>query len=642
MKTNLLKNIKSKFIFNKVFDYIGQNKKLQIFKYTKYFQEILGIKIFDYQQIYFNKKGIKLDDLNKFFSPKYHIINNYFNKDILKNNLLSFLNDNDISYNSLKSYIFEYYKNLTTNLNNENKTKILIDIYSPFFDDLLENGYIELFTIPIEMNIIEKYQLYNDYIIAWEKLNKSNSNLSIIINFKNERDITLLKDFNINFEKIKNLDMINIGNEKNINYNNLLKNIFSLNNFGKNLINLNLKIHDIWSKITDLKLFEKFNNFQKLKTLELNGFNFENNFILNINNLISLNLRNSTNIILSKNNKLKYLLISNCNILKNESLIKLENLEKCELLNYKNNQKYHEILDFTSFSNLKFINCEICDFIHLADITPLENANINSTIDNNAEIEKSMIEKICKLKKLKEVSFDIYNINLEVISNINYKNSSLNKMCIHMKNEFQNANFYGLINKFENLLELNLEFQGGEEYFESNLKIIENDKCKINKFSISGCGVHNIELYCGPYSNLNELKLDENGKISNLKDSFPLFQNNCQIKFDKLNNFTFINKELSIEPVPFEVLNNLYNNLNKIQNLKNIYINCYSSEMNKEFYEKFIKKLLEMKLDSITFEVQKMGNEEINDLNDFYKLEELKEIYPLVLTDKKYNINKNY
>lgn len=642
MKTNLLKNIKSKFIFNKVFDYIGQNKKLQIFKYSKYFQEILGIKIFNYQEIYFNKKGVKLDDLNKFFSPKYHLVNNYFNKDILKNNLLSFLNNNDISYNSLKSYIFEYYKNWTKNLNNENKTKILIDIYSPFFDDLLENGYIELFTIPIEMNIIEKYQLYNDYIIAWEKLNKSNSNLSIIINFKNERDITLLKDFNINFEKIKNLDMINIGNEKNINYDNLLKNIFSLNNFGKNLINLNLKIHDIWSKITDLKLFEKFNNFQKLKTLELNGFNFENNFILNINNLISLNLRNCSNIILSKNNKLKYLLISNCNILKNESLIKLENLEKCELLNYKNNQKYHEILDFTSFSNLKFINCEICDFIHLADITPLENANINSTIDNNAEIEKSMIEKICKLKKLKEVSFDIYNINLEVISNINYKNSSLNKMCIHIKNEFQNANFYGLINKFENLLELSLEFQGGEEYFESNLKIIENDKCKINKFSISGCGVHNIELYCGPYSNLIELKLDENGKISNLKDSFPLFQNNCQIKFDKLNNFTFINKELSIEPVPFEVLNNLYNNVDKIPNLKNIYINCYSSEMNKEFYEKFIKKLLEMKLDSITFEVQKMGNEEINDLNDFYKLEELKEIYPLVLTDKKYNIKKYY
>ena len=642
MKTNLLKNIKSKFIFNKVFDYIGQNKKLQIFKYTKYFQEILGIKIFNYQEIYFNKKGVKLDDLNKFFSPKYHLVNNYFNKDILKNNLLSFLNNNDISYNSLKSYIFEYYKNWTKNLNNENKTKILIDIYSPFFDDLLENGYIELFTIPIEMNIIEKYQLYNDYIIACEKLNKVNSNLSIIINFKNERDITLLKDFNINFEKIKNLDMINIGNEKNINYDNLFKNIFSLNNFGKNLINLNLKIHDIWSKITDLKLFEKFNNFQKLKTLELNGFNFENNFILNINNLISLNLRNCSNIILSKNNKLKYLLISNCNILKNESLIKLENLEKCELLNYKNNQKYHEILDFTSFSNLKFINCEICDFIHLADITPLENANINSTIDNNAEIEKSMIEKICKLKKLKEVSFDIYNINLEVISNINYKNSSLNKMCIHMKNEFQNANFYGLINKFENLLELNLEFQGGEEYLESNLKIIENDKCKINKFSISGCGVHNIELYCGPYSNLIELKLDENGIISNLKDSFPLFKNNCQIKFDKLNNFTFINKELSIEPVPFEVLNNLYNNLDKIPNLKNIYINCYSSEMNKEFYEKFIKKLLEMKLDSITFEVQKMGNEEINDLNDFYKLEELKEIYPLVLTDKKYNIKKNY
>ena len=97
--------------------------------------------------------------------------------------------------------------------------------------------------------------------------------------------------------------------------------------------------------------------------------------------------------------------------------------------------------------------------------------------------------------------------------------------------------------------------------------------------------------------------------------------------------------ELSTEPCPFEVINNLYNNLDKTPNLKNITIKCFSTEMDKEYYKKFIRKLLEMKLDSITLDIHKM-DEEDDSLGDNYTLEELKEIYPLILEDKEYNIIK--
>ena len=634
----MLKEIKSKFIINTIIDYIKEDKKLQIFSFSKYYQEILGIKLLDYQQQYFNRKRIKLDDLKVFFSP-IQKANNDFKRNILKDNLKLYLNKYNIKYDLLKSYLIEYNKYIIKNLNQESAPKNIIDIYSPFFDDLLKNKCLEFFIIPIDFELIEKFQLYNDYKDVFDKLNKYKSNFCIKINFKNENVIPLIKDFKINFELLKGLDMINVGNEKNINYDSLFKNLFDFNNFGKNIINLYLKIHDVWSKITDSKNFEKINSFQNLKTLELNGFNFQKNFILNLNDIIFLNLKNCSNIIFAKNNKLKTLFISNCNILKNKSLSKFEHLEKIELLNYKNVQKYSEIFDFTSFINLKFLNCQACDFIHLPEISSLENAYLISTTSNNLETEKLMFEKICKLQKLKEISFDIYTANIEDISNINYNNPSLEKMYIGIKKELQNVNFSGLINKFKNLSELKVDFQAGEEYFTVNLKIKENSNCKINKLYISGCGATNIELYCGPYSNLVELKLYENGNITNLKDTFPLFKENCPIIFHKLTNFHFINMELSTEPFPFEIINNLYNNLDKMPNLNNITIKCYSSEMNKDYYKQFIKKLLEMKLDSITLDIHQM-DEEDDSLGDNYTFEELKEIYPLILKDKKYNIAK--
>ena len=143
------------------------------------------------------------------------------------------------------------------------------------------------------MDLIDKNQLNSDYIAAFENLNKKElNNICLKINFRNEKDINALKGININFEKIQELDIINVGNEKNINYDNIFKQLILAPNFGKNLKKLYLKIHDVWGKINDIKIFEKINDFSNLLSLELNGFKFQKNFKLNLKNITTLILRN--------------------------------------------------------------------------------------------------------------------------------------------------------------------------------------------------------------------------------------------------------------------------------------------------------------------------------------------------------------
>lgn len=635
MDANLLKHIKSKFLLKNIFDFIKENTYyFKIFTYSKYFQGILDIKLIDYKEQYFNKTGIKLNDYFSFKSQSKGNSNNHnFNKNLLKNNLESFLKANKINFSTLKTYLIEYYEKHSKEFGGS-QSKILLDIYSPFFDALSKSKCFELFIIPIEIETIEKYQLNKDYVEAFNNLNLYKcKNFSVKINFRNEKDIDIIKDFKINFEEIKELDMINVGSDKNINYDDLFKNFFSYKNFGKNLTDLNLKIHDVWGKI-NTNIFDLINDFQNLKTLELNGINFQKNIKLNLNGIISLSLRNCSNIILSNCNELRVLILSNCNILKNEIKAKLENLERCELLNYKKNQEYNQILDFSSMYNLKYLVCYSCDFINLKNDSTLEIANLYSSPKLTLEKEKILLEKICRLKRLTEITFGIFFINLKEIPDIKIKNSSLKKMHVALREEIESFDVSGFINNFENLSDLKFDINIGnaDEDCELNLKIKEDKNCKIDKLCISGCGIKNLNISCGPFSNLIELKLEQVGFLINLEDIFPLFQKNCKIKFDKLN--TFCLSQFSEGGCPFEIFKNLYNNLDKVPNLKNIEINCSSDEIEKEIYEKFVIKLLEKKLDSINLEIRR------DDADDTYTLEELQELYPSTLTNKNYSIIK--
>ena len=638
MEKSLLNKIKSQYICKMIFDITYDNLKYKLFSYSKHFQEMLGIKLIDYKEKYWIKKGIKLEEYltlktQKNYNP------NHINKKLLYDTLTSFIKKNNIDLDSLKEYLIEFYKNQK----NLKKGKLFLDIFSPFFEELSKSECFDLFIIPLEMDLIDKNQLNSDYIAAFENLNKKElNNICIKINFRNEKDINALKGININFEKIQELDIINVGNEKNINYDNIFKQLILAPNFGKNLKKLYLKIHDVWGKINDIKIFEKINNFSNLLSLELNGFKFQKNFKLNLNNITTLILRNCSGIILSDSDKLENIIISNTDIKKNKALSKFKNLEKCELINYRNNQNFKEIIDFSKLINLKNLVCLSHDFIFLTENSLVENIDlIGVEEDTSEDIEKKTIEKIFKLKHLKDIKFCInYSIDLGEILEENETNKSLKNMHIMFKEIMEGSNISEFIKKFENLSELKIDINIGEEESIMELNINEDEKCKIDKLSINGFGFEKFEIICGLYSNLIEIELHENLEISNLEESFPLFQKNCDIKFNKLTKFIYSNWELAQFETPLEVVENVYNNLTKTPNLKNFEFVCICNGISKEFYEKFIKKLLEMKLDYINFNITKKDEERNIIDTDNYTDEELIELYPDTLTNKNYIISK--
>ena len=638
MKNSDLKRIKSKYICKMIFDMAYDDLKYKLFFHSKHFQEMLGIKLIDYKEKYWLKKGIKLDDYlslktQKNYNPK------CINRNFLTDSLTSFVKINNINLDSLKTYLIEFYENQK----NLKKEKLFIDIFSPFFDELSKSECFDLFIIPIEIDLIEKNKLNNDYKTAFENLNNNKlNNICIQINFRNEKDINLLKDIKINFEKIQDLDIINIGNEKNINYDNIFNQLILAPNFGKNLKKLKLKIHDVWGKINDIKIFEKINNFSNLLYLELNGFKFQKNLILALNNITSLILRNSSGIILSDSDKLDNLIISNTTIIKNKSLSKFKNLENFELINYRNNQDFNTIIDFSQLISLKNLVCLPHDFIFLTENCLVENIDlIGLGEDTSEDIEKKVIEIIFKLNHLKSINFCInYNIDLEEIIEKNDTNKSLKSMHIMFKEIMESQNISKFIKKFENLSELKIDMNIGEEEAVMEINIYEDKKCKIDKLSLYGLGFEKLEITCGLYSDLIELIFNENGEISNLEESFPLFQKNCEFKFNKLNKFIYSNWEIFQFETPLQVIENVYNNLNKIDNLKIFEFSCICKGTSKEFYEKFVKKLLEMKLDYIKFNIIKTDEEDQIIDTDNYTDEELIELYPDALINKNYIISK--
>ena len=638
MEKSLLNKIKSQYICKMIFDITYDNLKYKLFSYSKHFQEMLGIKLIDYKEKYWIKKGIKLEEYLTLKTQKNYNPNR-INKKLLYDTLTSFIKKNNIDLDSLKEYLIEFYKNQK----NLKKGKLFLDIFSPFFEELSKSECFDLFIIPLEMDLIEKNQLNSDYIAAFENLNKKElNNICLKINFRNEKDINALKGININFEKIQELDIINVGNEKNINYDNIFKQLILAPNFGKNLKKLYLKIHDVWGKINDIKIFEKINDFSNLLSLELNGFKFQKNFKLNLKNITTLILRNCSGIILSDSDKLENIIISNTDIKKNKSLSKFKNLEKCELINYRNNQNFKEIIDFSKLINLKNLVCLSHDFIFLTENSLVENIDlIGVEEDTSEDIEKKTIEKIFKLKHLKDIKFCInYSIDLGEILEENETNKSLKNMHIMFKEIMEGSNISEFIKKFENLSELKIDINIGEEESIMELNINEDEKCKIDKLSINGFGFEKFEIICGLYSNLIEIELNENLEISNLEESFPLFQKNCDIKFNKLTKFIYSNWELDQFETPLEVVENVYNNLTKTPNLKNFEFVCICNGISKELYEKFIKRLLEMKLDYIKFNITKKDEERnIIDTKN-YTDEELIELYPDTLTNKNYIISK--
>ena len=502
-----------------------------------------------------------------------------------------------------------------------------IEIYSPFFETLSKMEFFEyLFTINISTYIIDKFDLKEDYISTFEKLNQSKSKYnSLTIYYEDSYDILYLKDFKINFNQIKRIIFIPNSYHVTGDYKYFLNTFFSFfSRIEKNLTNLKLK----WvENEMEPRAIQNLNNFKSLELLNLTGFKFTKTFVLKLSNLKKLTLDSCENIDFEENifSNIIKLNLYHCSINKPKSLLAIPNLEECELTYYdgESEQKYYSIFDISSFKKLKKFVGDPCDFIYLEE-NNLEYVKLISYTEVSSEDRTKVLKKLVSLKNLKELILEFGPIVDSEILWIIGKNYSVEKMKINWVKQNNDLIIYNLQDKFGKLSNIEMTSPEYENNHKIILKIIENRNCRINKFYLEAGMYHNIEFYCQPFEILIEIKLTLNGKVINIKDALPIFNKECKVIFRALNVFEL--RTLSDHEVLLYAIENLCNNLTCMPNLSKLLIDCSIQEnIDKEFYANFIKKCLELKLKNLYFSIKKTADE--SKIIPYSK-EELEKIYP--------------
>ena len=599
----------SKYILKNIFSYIKDPTHVyKLFIYSKSFQKKIDVELVDYERKYLEKFNI---NFKGYLFCQRNMFSGGFSKSLLKNFLEKDILENKLDFNIVKKIIVDVcnkYSQLNTESNNSNENlekEILIEIYSPFFNDLSKMEVFSMFSIFISASIIGKFNLSNDYISIFEKLNQSKSNYSsITFYYKDSHDIDYLKEFKINFSQIKRLHLRidEYFNTKDYSY--FFKTFFSLNNIENSLIILDLSIK--WMQYTkyqiETNLVEKLNNFKLLEYLHINGLKLKENFELNLCNLKTLYLEDGENISFAEKSciNLKELKLIDCLITHPKSLLEIPNLDILNLMNPKNGY-YFSIFNFANCKKLKDAVIDPNDFIYLDD-TLLKYIRLVSNYEVDFDIKKKTFEKLMTINTLKEIEFEFGKINDDEISLINGENTSVEIIAIKYKKENEDITLYNLEKKFPNLVGLAIE---GNDYSiqgpGTNLEIKENDKCKINSLSIDIGGYSNIKLCCQNFENLKEIRIELRDKINNLENAFPLFNNECNVIFKSLTKFSFIIHYEDL--ITVDILKNLYNNLTKMPNIKYLIIDCIDYNVDEEFYMKFVKKILSLNLKIIYFSI---------------------------------------
>jgi len=260
-----------------------------------------------------------------------------------------------------------------------------------------------------------------------------------------------LKELNINFDKIKNLRVLNMNFILSQYYNSLpspnsINEILSFFSPKNSLERLYLSAID-----TKYLSLDKINDFKSLKSLSLNSINFAEKFTLKLNDLKELSVCNCINLALDENItfNLEELTIDQ----QKEGIIKpisLLNFPKLEYFKLKGEKVLGQIISTSGLKNLSIIPSEFLklEISSLDKITILEN-KITST-----EIERQMLEKLLALKNLKCIEIEEI-IHEEIISTIEKENIFVES--IKLNNEEIN-NILNLIEKFPNLTELKYSF----------------------------------------------------------------------------------------------------------------------------------------------------------------------------------------
>ena len=637
---SLFEKIKSKYIQKKIFSYIkNENFIYKFFLYSKAFQKKLELENIDFKERYIIQSKISYDNYLCCYSL-FNVEPKKFDKKIIEKKLQEELTKFKLDKNIFKECILNYFKKFVKkdneeekdkkdkkektekNIKNEKKlNKQIISIYSPFFDDITKTEYFEELTISISVKLIERYNLKNDYISAFDKLNKLNLKYPCIsFLYTNSNDINYLKELNIRFAKIKKFTASHEYSVYIDNYDYFFKTLFSFNSIEKNLISLNLYVGFIKKDKIDPNSIKNLNSLISLEILELKGFKFKTTFVLKLKNLKNLILKNCENLTFDGNSctKLKQLYLQDCAIVETSTLLKLPELEECLLQNSVSvKRRYNQIIDFASLKNLKFLTAEAFDFTNIEN-TILEKIILYS-YNVSSDIEKIMFEKLFSISNLKDLTMEIKDLGDEEISKIPGDNCCVINLNIKWLNNFCDCDIRSMQNKFPNVSYISLYTPYKRR--ETNLDIIEDPKCKIDKFSLNIGGNKDITFFCISYDKLILVDFFVSCEIVNILKSFPLFSENCQVKFSSLTHFKYTNYS---NEVKMKFLENIYNNFDKLPSLRQFEFYCIAKEINEDFYYKFIRLILPFNLSYVNFAIKKASNES----NELYSEDEIKELFP--------------
>ena len=616
-KSQILDKIKSKYIFKVIVSFLPRKSyKLELFKYSKRFQDKFGIKLIDYKISHaINNKTI---ELNKYLS-----FNDNFKKEedkaILINDLEKDLNNLNLDID-LKSFLecaFDY-----LNEDDINEDGIKLDIYSPFYDYFLKTGLknknIQLI-IPVDK--IKNFQLKNDYISVVEKLNTNSgidfNHLWIDFIYNNYDDANYLTDLKFNFKLIKKLFLIqekekntcndNEKNQKGTSWDNFYKEIFSMPDIQNNLFALDLKIPKTYDSV-EINL-EEINNLKAIKHLILYNYNFKTPFILKLFNLKQLQLIGVKNISFDENTpySIQVFFILESSINKPKELLNFPNLENfrffsCSIANYINfkNLKKLNAIYTESYNLIKIKDDDISSLTSLKDIFIFE-------ADTNND---GMIKKLLLIPNIENAVIS-GRIKSEDLKDIKGKNSSLKKLqmkgvhkeCIldNFQKLFPNVNEI-IVDSYKTPMEIHpwcgtCQMEQRGKSYKTNIVIEENKECITDKIRIIGGGCRVISVLCNSFENLKELTVDIENMISCL--TAPIFHNEEKLIMKSLNTLCFRISRRSKDIFSGETLKLISDNVDYMPNLKSFKFSCCLSKFDEKIYLDLIKKLLVRNLDEI-------------------------------------------
>ena len=421
-KPSLIRKLKSFIILENIFNYIDDPFfNLKLFFYSKKLQETYKIdkqKIFakklEYSQLYLNYLACCLNGLENEFHWE----------------------PNDKTFERFVLYNYKKQK-IIGNIEEDLIDEARIGYNIPIFNSLSKTkDFGEKFFIVIPKYKFEESEIKNKFIEVFDNLNKSNINYTSIIfegdnpsyyiKLDNESINKILKE-HLNYNQIKRLAIYQSWHSWD--FDSIFETILSYPKYNNNLEYLHINFRACPVGIINYNNLNNLNKFKSLKQLKLKGFIFfDVSITLDLPNLKIISLTNCQNITLSENTctNLKKIYLNNFSST-SSPLLKLPNVEKLAIYN----SNVIDFFDFSSFKNLKYLECNEEDEFNKIDAPLLETIYLIRNEKYISSYQKGML----KLKKNEK------EILLEKTENEEEK-KKLKKDLKKINSYLENENYY--------------------------------------------------------------------------------------------------------------------------------------------------------------------------------------------------------